>query len=148
MLLTSLRNNVYSKILNDLSTEELLAIPEGFNNNILWNVGHVVVTQQTLTYGLAGQPMHVPDEYLGLYRKGTSPKDWQDTPDIEELKSLVVELPEKFIADYESGHFANYKGYTSAGTGAVLNTIDDGIAFNDFHEGLHLGNILDLRKFI
>ena len=148
MLLTSLRNNVYSKLLNESSTEELLTIPEGFNNNILWNIGHVVVSQQTLTYGLAGQPLHVPDEFLGLYRKGTSPKDWQSTPDIVLLKSLLIELPETFIQDYKAGHFSNYKSYTSDGTGAVLNTIEDGIAFNDFHEGLHLGTILTLRKLL
>ena len=45
------------KYLNTLSIEELNIIPEGFNNNIFWNIAHVAVTQQILVYKLSGLKM-------------------------------------------------------------------------------------------
>jgi len=43
-------------MIEDFSLEELNKIPEGFNNNIIWNIAHVIATQQALVYGLSGLP--------------------------------------------------------------------------------------------
>jgi hypothetical protein len=34
------------KILQTTSHKDLLTIPDGFNNNIYWNIAHCVATQQ------------------------------------------------------------------------------------------------------
>ena len=138
---------LYDGLSKDLTKEQLEHIPEGFANNILWNLGHVVVTQQMLSYGLAGQPLNVSKEMVTMFRKGSSPKMWETEPDVEAVKALLLELPEAFKKDYEAGKFTAFKEYQTA-TGPVLKTIDDGVAFNDFHEGLHLGTILALRKLV
>lgn len=138
---------LYAGLSKDLTVDQLNYIPEGFANNILWNLGHVIVTQQMLTYGLAGLALNVPKEMVPMFRKGSSPKMWESPPDAEKIKTLLLELPETFESDYEAGKFESFKTYQTA-TGPVLKTIDDGIAFNDFHEGLHLGTILALRKLV
>jgi hypothetical protein len=33
--------------------EQLNKIPEGYNNNLIWNIAHVVVVQQMLVYKLS-----------------------------------------------------------------------------------------------
>ncbi len=146
MILEGIRE-VYVGLAKDLTEEQLLFIPEGFANNILWNLGHVVVVQQMLTYGLAKQELNVGKDLIGLFRKGSSPKMWQDTPDISPIMSLLTDLPKKFKEDYNAGLFTEFSEYKTA-TGSLLRTIDDGIAFNDFHEGLHMGSILALRKLV
>ena len=53
-----------------LTIEELNKIPEGFNNNIIWNFGHVIVSQQIICYKLSNQPLKVSDEYVNKICKG------------------------------------------------------------------------------
>ena len=52
------------KIIDGLSIEQLNAIPEGFKNNIAWNIAHLVVTQQLLCYRLSGVPCLISDEMI------------------------------------------------------------------------------------
>lgn len=135
------------KIVAQLDDEQLTVIPEMFNNNILWNLGHLAVTQQLLTYDQAGLPIKIPEAWPSLFRKGTSPRSWTRTPDIEHVKAALTELPETFANDYKAGLFSTYERYQTH-SGPLLETIEDAIRFNDFHEGLHLGVILSLRKLV
>ena len=41
------------KELEDLTLDQIHAIPTGFKNSISWNVAHLVVTQQLLHYKLS-----------------------------------------------------------------------------------------------
>jgi len=130
-----------------LSQEQLLNIPPGFDNNIAWNLGHIVVVQQLLHYKLSGLEMHVTEEQIAMYRTGTSPADWHEEPDASLFLPLLDDLANQLAADYQAGKFANYQSYTTS-TGISLPTIEDAIAFNNFHEGLHLGFILALKNLV
>ena len=41
---------LFLDLVNSLSVDQLNKIPEGFNNNIAWNFGHIVITTQALCY--------------------------------------------------------------------------------------------------
>jgi hypothetical protein len=131
----------------DLSPEAYMTIPEGFDNNIAWNLGHIVVVQQSLLYRLSGLGMAVTPEDVAMFTRGTSPADWQHEPDIPYLLRLLRELPLQLQEDYAAGKFSHYQGLTTS-MGVVLATIDDAIAYNNFHEGLHLGFIWALRNLV
>ena len=47
------RQNVL-RLIDGMGPEQLNKIPEGHSNNIIWHVGHILATQQLLTYGLSG----------------------------------------------------------------------------------------------
>lgn len=130
-----------------LSPEAWLAVPQGFSNNVLWNVGHVVVTAEVLTYGLSGLDPNVPAEYVQAFRKGTSPADWDASPDVDGVRRWLTESPDRLKADYRAGRFVEYREYTTT-PGVVLSSVEDGIRFNLFHEGLHLGSVLALCKLV
>lgn len=137
----------FRRATDDLTEEQLLFIPAGFRNNILWHLGHVVVTQQNLHYNFAGLPMHVSEELMNDFRPGTSAETWAVTPDIAEVRRLLVALPEKLAADYEAGMFTEYKEFTTR-TGMKLASIEDALDFALFHEGLHLGAVQTYRKML
>jgi hypothetical protein len=140
------RQNIL-KLVNNLSEEQLLAIPKGFNNNILWNAGHILTANQRLCYSLAGQPMRIPEAYVAMYGKGTGPKEWKNSPDIKEVKELLLSSAEWIEQDYAAGVFKDYKEYQTS-YGYMLKSIDEAITFNNVHEGVHLGVMMAMRKLV
>ena len=135
------------KKIEGLSHEQLHKIPEGFKNNIVWNVAHIVVTQQLLHYKLSGLQCLIPDDLIENYRKGTFPTEGLTPEDFEEVKELLLGLPDTLQEDYNEGIFQEYQEYPTS-TGFVLTSIDNAIAFNNLHEGIHLGIIMALSKLV
>lgn len=142
-----INRKLIQKKIEGLSIEQLHKIPEGFNNNIAWNVAHLVVTQQLLHYKLSNLNCLVPDELIENYRKGTFPTETFTQEKWEEVLELFDGLPNTLQEDYEAEIFKEYIEYPTS-TGFVLKNIKDAIAFNNFHEGIHLGTILSLLKFV
>lgn len=130
-----------------LGDEAWLAVPEGFSNNVLWNVGHVVVTLELLTYGLAGLDLPVPAAMVADFRKGTSPSSWTETPDPEAVRHHLHASPGRLEADLRAGRFTDYREYRTT-PGVVLASVDDAVSFDLYHEGIHLGAVLALRKLV
>lgn len=137
------------RLTDDLSEEQLLAQPPGASNNVLWNLGHLAVTQQLLHYKLSGLPMYLSDEVVDAFRKGTSPADWNGAPPAGsgEIREWLVELPERLAEDHAAGRFGDFQEYPTS-TGITLRTLEGAIAFNNFHEGLHAGFVMRLKKQI
>jgi len=135
------------KITANLSNEQINKIPDSFNNNIAWNMAHLVVTQQLLCYRNSGLKCLVSEEMIEKYQKGSAPNDKITAEEFDEIKELLLKLPVKLEDDYEVGIFQNYKTYITS-IGVTLNTIDDAVQFNMYHEGIHLGVILQLLKFL
>jgi hypothetical protein len=145
-LLRQTRKNCLA-IADGLSPRQLEAIPATHNNSILWNLGHLVVSQQLLCYDLAGLPMNIPDGMVKILRKASSPKDWASAPDIAWVKDSLLALPEQTEADYNAGKFGAYDPYPTS-YGIELKSIEDAIRFNNLHEALHLGYIMALKRLV
>ena len=131
--------------LKETPLEMLNTIPGGFRNNIFWNIAHSVVVQQALVYGLSDVPPIVSEDLMRRYRKGTVPEGLASEAELNEIKNLLFKTVERTSEDYQLGAFQKFRQYTTM-TKVVLNDVDDAILFNNFHEGLHLGYIMALRK--
>lgn len=135
----------FINLINDLSIDQINTIPEGFNNNIAWNFGHILVTQQLLCYKLSGLPMLLEDELIEKFRKGTKPKDHITEKELENLKILALSTLESLKNDLMIGIFKEYQEYPTS-FGITLNNITDAINFNGIHEGLHLGYAMAMKR--
>ena len=135
------------KVIEGLSIEQLNKIPEGFNNNIAWNIAHLTVTQQLLCYKLSGLKCLISDEMIENFQKGSSPNYEVSLEEFKKNKELFIQLPIKLEEDYNAGIFKDYTSYTTS-IGVTLNSVKEAIPFNLYHEGIHLGIILQLLKFI
>ena len=138
---------ILSNILDELTLEQLNAIPNGFNNNILWNIAHILVTEQLLTYGLSNQPIAMDKQFIEKFKKGsTCLSNYMDN-DIQIIKKEYLKLNNKTKEDYNNQLFSNFTEYPTS-TNIVLKNIDDALQFNVLHEGIHLGIILSIKKLI
>lgn len=135
-------------VLENNSLEDLNKIPKGFNNNIFWNVAHLVVSQQVLVYKLSGLPLLVSDELVEKYKKGTKPEAPVTQAEVEEIKALLFTPIEKTKEDYYNGVFKEYQEYVVVTTGNTLRSVEDALQFTVFHEGLHIGYIQALSRAI
>lgn len=140
------RKTFYS-FLENYSVEQLNKIPEGFSNNIIWNIGHIIVVQQMLVYNLSGLPMMVSEEMVNKYRKGTAPQGDVSQEEINEIKALLFTTLEQTKKDFLNDIFKNFNEFTTM-TGFNVDSAKTALEFNNFHEGVHLGIILSLKKFI
>ena len=142
----SLQNRkILRSILSKLPKDVLAKIPDGYRNNIWWNMCHVVATQQILFYRLSGLTTHVDENWVDLYKKGSVPETQPSSDDVNDLIELLISSVQQAETDYNSGLFKEYNEYTTSNK-VTLSSIEDAISFNAFHEGLHLGVILSQLK--
>jgi len=136
----------FKQYLERYSLEELNEIPEGFNNNIIWNIVHSVVTEQLLVYKLSGLQPNVSDALITSYKKGSSPEKPVTKEELETIKGLLFSTIEQTEIDYKKGLFKTYNDYTLSTTGNTLTNVSQAIQFALFHEGLHYGYIMALER--
>lgn len=139
--------NIYLKFFDDYSLEQFNTIPAGMSNNLIWNLGHVVVSQQKLVYALSGLPIHISDSLFEKYQNGSRPDGKTTQAEVDEIKKLLSEMVEKTKADFEAGVFKQYHPYQTK-TGFHLGTWKEAMEFNNYHEGIHLGIMMSIKKHI
>ncbi|RZL40989.1 MAG: DinB family protein, partial [Pedobacter sp.] len=93
----------FIKLIDGLTIEQLNKIPDGFNNNIIWNFGHIVVSTQTLCYVRTGVLADASSvKYNEFYRKDTKPTYTVTEEEVAELKAIALDSIEKIKEDYLS----------------------------------------------
>jgi hypothetical protein len=135
------------QMLEGLSLEAINHIPDGFANNIAWNIGHLIAAQQGVCYKRAGLPAVVSDTFFDMYKPGSKPERAITAEELEEIKILSHTTLEQLEADYEKGLFNNYTTWTTR-YGVELTTIEEAMQFIQYHEGLHTGYVMALRRVL
>jgi hypothetical protein len=135
------------EITGALSIEQLNKVQAGFNNNIIWNIGHMIAAQQGICYRRAGLSLKVNDAFFETYKPETKPERFIDDAELSEIKGLLVSTLDELEADYNANLFDNYTPFVTR-YGVNIAGIDDAISFLPFHEGLHLGCILALKRLV
>ncbi|TSJ42662.1 DinB family protein [Mucilaginibacter corticis] len=132
-------------VVKDLSIEQLNHIPEGFNNNIIWNLAHIVATQQNICYKRAGLDITIEERFFTPFLSGTKPEKFIDAADVEIIKGLFFSTLDQLEADLHNGKFTSYTSWTTR-YGNAINSGEEAVAFLPFHEGLHTGYIWALKR--
>lgn len=143
--ITRKNREAVANLCNTLSLEKLNAIPTGFNNNILWNVGHMVAIQQLIVYGLSQTPFRTDQWIIDTFKNKTKPERIYEQSDLEKVLNALLETVTTMEADFNQNAFGVQTPFISKSLNTSFDTMEAVISFNMFHEGLHTGVI---QKYI
>ncbi|RTR33860.1 DinB family protein [Robertmurraya yapensis] len=129
-------------VAQSVTAEEAESIPNGFNNNIRWNLGHVYLDQYLWIQAVTKEKASVPAGFQSWFGYGTSPADFtEETPSLEELIQILQKQPEDIREAY-----GERLEEELAPTEMGMHTIEQVLIRTIFHEGMHLQVILDIKK--
>ena len=135
------------KLIEGLSAEQLNKVPAGFNNNIIWNVAHMISAQQGICYTRAGVPIIVDDKYYTPYRPDTKPTGFVDSAEVENIKELLISTVDQLETDLDKNIFTNYPQWVTR-YGVQIKNIEEAVSFLPFHDGMHIGYVMALKRVI
>ncbi len=138
------------KEIHGLSAEQLNEIPDGLNNSIIWNLGHLISASQILFYQRSGLPLTIDDEYITPFLPTTKPENFINKEKIDAIKELSISTIGGMQTDLGSRIFTNYtkseniERYYSI----EVSTIQDAVEFLLYHEGYHSGKIIAIKHLV
>ena len=91
--------------------------------------------------------MMISDEMVEKYKKGTKPEQDVTQQEVDEIKSLLFSTIEKTRKDFADNLFQNYQEFTTM-SGFNVKSSADAVTFNNYHEGVHTGIMMQIRKFV
>ncbi|MEO5908372.1 MAG: DinB family protein [Ginsengibacter sp.] len=134
-------------LLDGISIEKLNEIPEGFHNNLAWNVAHMIANQQILCYRNAGAKPVIQDEFIDKYKTGTQPENFIDENEFENFLKHLISTIDQLKKDSETKMFKHYEACEfKSYPGLRLKNVKDAAKFVNFHDGLHIGYCMALKR--
>lgn len=133
--------------LQDVTIEALNEVPAGFNNNIIWNLGHLIASQQGHCYKRSGLSELTDHDLFEAYKSGSRPNGFVDEAGVNNIKEQLLNTIDAFEEKYTQGAFKQYEPFETRYKISITN-IDDAIDFVLFHEGLHSGYINALKRIV
>ncbi|MVO98350.1 DinB family protein [Paenibacillus lutrae] len=131
-----------------ISENTLVVIPEGFNNNVIWNLGHIYLVQEKFAFYFSGDPLQLPENFDRLFAKGTKPADWnEEAPKLEVLLELLADQPKRIQQTLQSRLGEPIQKPFTLGSGLTFETIGELLNFSLNHEGMHFNTIQLLKRF-
>ena len=137
--------NFFLRKVEALPSDIVRVQPEGFNNNILWHIGHVLTVTEQFMFGFPKKTTFLPENYVELFGNGTKPSEWNEehVPQIEDLiaqlKEQVARLKEIKVENFEQALKQSFLGLETYGELAQMAL---------FHEAHHLGQIHTIQRVI
>jgi len=135
------------EIMEQLPEEKLLHIPTGFNNHVLWQIGHIVVSCQRLIYLRSGLPLGISETYNNNFKIGSDPKKWATTPDIQEVKHSLLSTLSQLQQDLANNIFTTYEPFKASGGFMVSNHLQ-ALTYANCHEAEHTGSLKYLMRVV
>lgn len=135
--------------LGKIKEERADIIPQGFNNNIRWNLGHIAFVQEKIVFGISGGTPELPAEYKDLFSAGTSPADWgEHVPSLSEIRAVLQDQTNRIKAFIPEHYHEDLKEPFTNSAGITFNTVGETFLFSFFHEAMHLETIKQIHKAI
>ncbi|AHF16763.1 hypothetical protein NIASO_19440 [Niabella soli DSM 19437] len=134
--------------MKETSLEDLNRIPEGFNNSMAWNFGHLIVSGYSLVFKVTGADTAFVIPLQDKYRKGTKPSAPTTQEELEELILLSDTFTQAVKDALDKKKFETVTPYTTDTFGVPVTTIDEMLATVAAHDTAHFQIIKDYKRIL
>lgn len=141
-----LSRQAFLRLIEPLSTEQLNKVPDGFNNNLVWNLGHLVVSTPALCYLRTGVNTSYAIPLLKQYIKGSRPEKYVEAADIALLKTELISSISLIEEDYANDVFKTMSPYATETYVQEMQTIEEVITCTLAHDNFHFGYAVALKR--
>ncbi|SDQ05471.1 DinB family protein [Virgibacillus salinus] len=119
-------------------------IPQGHNNSIRWNAGHILVGWDNTMFPSVKKERQMPLSYHLLFPNGSKPENWSEQP--PSMNELITQLEEQPIIIERAckGHLDEPLNESFLG----MRTLGDMVVFHMNHENLHMGIIKSMKQLL
>ncbi|APH06449.1 DinB family protein [Bacillus weihaiensis] len=136
-------------LVRDLSERQMGKIPDGFPHNIHWNLGHIYVVGERFYGRMTNSEPYFPQSIWTYFNPGTAPSNWDAAvPSIEEIISLLKDQLDRYVSVIPDNLAEPVNNPYTTSSGYTLNTGIEFYRFSFYHEGMHIGIIKSLKKFV
>ncbi|WP_261300601.1 DinB family protein [Paenibacillus andongensis] len=87
------QQDAFLELVKKCPENKRIVVPEGFETNLHWHVGHVLTVTEFHVFGLSEQPLVLPENYQALFAYRTRTADWKEEPPAWDL--LIAQLKEQ-----------------------------------------------------
>ncbi|WP_219837659.1 DinB family protein [Paenibacillus sp. R14(2021)] len=133
-------------------TEELVnRFPDGFRNNIHWQLGHIYFVTEYMTLSQLNLPMNLPEGFVERFGSGKGPLDYPASlpnATFPELKSLLTEQLDRIRKQYPLDRLNESVDPINTSTGLSLVTPEQSLRYNMYHEGFHAGVLSTYKRIL
>lgn len=140
------RDNTIKQV-NEMSEEETRTVPRGFNNNILWNLGHILLVHEKFSFALTNEKMELPKHFAEVFAPGTKPENWgTQVPSLDEILLLLSKQIERIEQTLEHRLEEELEKPFVTSAGLELSAIKECLSFCSYHEGMHFSTIKAIKQ--
>ncbi|WLD93598.1 DinB family protein [Alkalihalobacillus sp. AL-G] len=139
-----LTRGFFLKTIQEVSETTAKVQPDGFNNTIHWQIGHVLTVAEQVMFGFPDNTTHLPTNYTDLFGKGTKPADWKGG--VPAIKDLSIQLTDQLdrLQQIPAERFNKTLKEPFFG----LETFGEMAGFALLHEAGHMGQIKAMNRII
>ena len=139
------------KLAEGVSEKAADLVPDGFRNNIRWHLGHIYVVLERLAFKYDAMPLDMPPGWTERFETGSSPLAAPTdvaVPTLEELRARLGSQIARIRRTLDGNLQETVASPYTTSAGMYLGTPEHFLAFNLYHEAMHLSTIRAFKRLL